>query len=101
MLADGDRVLTRRWVWRQAAGTQIQPQTRCVFVNVDALPPITDATLTLALPKPALVGGPGAERAGRLYLGDIGIPAGVYAELGIAVGRLFAAGRILRLEPAP
>jgi NAD(P)H-hydrate epimerase len=59
------------------------------------------ATLTLALPKPALVSGPGAERAGRLYLGDIGIPAGVYAELGIAVGRLFAAGRILRLEPAP
>lgn len=53
VLADGDRVLTRRWVWRQAAGTQIQPQTRCVFVNVDALPPITDATLTLALDEAA------------------------------------------------
>ena len=38
-------------------------------------------------------------RAGRLYLADIGLPAALYAQLGIDVGPLFAPGRILTLDP--
>ena len=56
------------------------------------------ATLTLALPKPGLVDGPGATRSGRLYLGDLGLPAALYAELGMDIGPLFATDRILMLD---
>jgi NAD(P)H-hydrate epimerase len=56
------------------------------------------ATLALALPKPALLGPPGARRTGRLYLADIGLPAALYAGMGIEVGSIFAAGRIIELE---
>jgi NAD(P)H-hydrate epimerase len=56
------------------------------------------ATLTLALPKPGLFRAQGLERAGRVYLGDIGIPAALYRRLGLDVGAPFAAGRIIRLE---
>ncbi|HEV8280271.1 MAG TPA: NAD(P)H-hydrate epimerase [Candidatus Limnocylindrales bacterium] len=56
------------------------------------------ATLTLALPKPGLFRAAGRERAGRVYLGDIGLPAALYRRLGFEVGRPFASGRIVRLE---
>ncbi len=56
------------------------------------------ATLTLALPKPGLIRGVGATRSGRLYLGDLGLPAALYAGLHIDVGPLFAAGRIVHLD---
>ena len=56
------------------------------------------ATLTLALPKPGLLEAPGAERSGRLYLGDIGLPDVLYHRLGIEVGRPFADGRIVALD---
>ena len=56
------------------------------------------ATLTLALPKPGLLEPPGAERSGRLYLGDLGLPDALYAGLGILVGNLFAAGRIIAID---
>jgi NAD(P)H-hydrate epimerase len=56
------------------------------------------ATLTLALPKPGLLAGAGAERAGRLYLGDLGLPAALYASLEIEVGPVFAADRIVTLD---
>jgi len=56
------------------------------------------ATLTLALPKLALLGPSGAARAGRLYLADIGLPAALYAGMGLEVGSVFAAGRIIELE---
>jgi NAD(P)H-hydrate epimerase len=59
------------------------------------------ATLALALPKPGLVKGPGAARGGRLYLGDLGLPAALYASLGIAVGPLFATDRIVTLDRTP
>ncbi len=39
VFAEDDRVLTRRWTWRQAAGTQTLPDTRAVVFNIDALPP--------------------------------------------------------------
>jgi NAD(P)H-hydrate epimerase len=56
------------------------------------------ATLTLALPKPGLLRPPGADRSGRLYLGDLGLPARLYADLGIAVGAMFAEGRIVSVD---
>jgi NAD(P)H-hydrate epimerase len=56
------------------------------------------ATLTLALPKPGLLFGDGASRAGRVYLGDIGLPAALYRRLGFDAGTPFACGRIVRLE---
>ena len=57
-----------------------------------------DATMTLALPKPGLLTAAGIDRTGRLYLADIGLPAALYAQLGIDVGPLFAAGRIIVLD---
>ena len=56
------------------------------------------ATLTLALPKPGLFRGEGPDRAGRVYLGDIGLPDALYAGLGISAGRPFSAGRIALLD---
>ena len=59
------------------------------------------ATLTLALPKPGLLACNGPARTGRLYLADIGLPAALYAQLGIDVGPLFAAGRIIAMDLTP
>jgi NAD(P)H-hydrate epimerase len=59
------------------------------------------ATLALALPKPGLLAGAGAGHAGRLYLGDLGVPATLYASLGLAVGPIFATGRIIILDRTP
>ncbi len=56
------------------------------------------ATLTLALPKPGLFSAIGREYAGRVHLGDIGLPAALYQRLGVESGTPFAAGRIVRLE---
>jgi len=42
-----------------------------------------DATLTLALPKAAFKVDAALRQAGRLYLGDIGVPPSLYRELGI------------------
>ena len=56
------------------------------------------ATLTLALPKPGLFTGQGPERAGRIYLGDLGLPEALYTALGISVGQPFSGGRIVLLD---
>jgi NAD(P)H-hydrate epimerase len=56
------------------------------------------ATLTLALPKAGLFRAAGRDRAGRVYLGDVGLPAALYRRLGLDVGAPFAQGRIVRLE---
>jgi len=56
------------------------------------------ATLTLALPKPGLFRAQGLERAGCVYLGDLGIPTVLYRRLGLEPGLPFAAGPIVRLE---
>jgi NAD(P)H-hydrate epimerase len=56
------------------------------------------ATMTLALPKPGLFTAIGREHAGRVHLGDIGLPAVLYRRLGLDAGTPFAAGRIVRLE---
>jgi len=59
------------------------------------------ATLTLALPKRGLFTRAGRDHAGRVYLADIGLSGAVYRRLGLDVGPLFSAGRIVRLEAAP
>ena len=43
IFAEGERVLTRRWVWRQGVATLVQPGTTAVEVNVDGMPPVTAA----------------------------------------------------------
>jgi NAD(P)H-hydrate epimerase len=55
------------------------------------------ATLTLALPKLGLVSVPGRGQAGRIHLGDLGLPAALYQRLGLDPGTPFGAGRIVRL----
>lgn len=56
------------------------------------------ATLTLALPKPGLLAEAGAANTGRLYLGDLGLPAALYASIGLNVGTPFGADRIVLLD---
>jgi len=57
-----------------------------------------DATLTLALPKTGLIHASGREAAGEIFLADIGVPPGLYAELGLQVGPLFARNSLLQLK---
>jgi NAD(P)H-hydrate epimerase len=68
--------------------------------NADGAAVSPVATMTLALPKPGLLAAAGAGRTGRLYLADIGLPAALYARLGLDVGPLFATSRIIELDPA-
>lgn len=42
VLASGNRVLTRRWTWRQAADTRTVEDTGFVFFDIDGLPPVTE-----------------------------------------------------------
>ena len=42
-------------------------------------------TVTLGLPKAGLLAGEGPARAGEVWVADIGVPFGAYAELGIRV----------------
>lgn len=49
VFAQGSQVLTRRWTWRQAAGTQTLPETTDVFFNVDGMPPVDLATVRQAM----------------------------------------------------
>jgi NAD(P)H-hydrate epimerase len=57
-----------------------------------------DATLTLALPKTGLLASAARPVIGELAVADIGIPAEVYARVGIHVGPLFAERSIVRVE---
>ncbi len=56
-----------------------------------------DATLTLALPKTGLLAPSARPVVGELYVADIGIPATVYARLGLTIPPLFAQREIVRL----
>lgn len=49
VLAAGTRVLTRRWTWRQAADTRTLADTRCVFFDIDGLPPTTSEDVRSAM----------------------------------------------------
>lgn len=56
-----------------------------------------DATLALALPKRGMTTGEGRRFSGVGFLADIGIPASIFAELGIRTDGLFARGSLIRL----
>lgn len=56
------------------------------------------ATMTLALPKIGLLTSAGLLASGELFLADIGLPATLYARMGLVVEAPFASGRIVRLE---
>ncbi len=57
------------------------------------------ATMTLALPKARLRAPAAVEHVGELYLADIGVPPGLYAQLlAVPVGPLFARDEIVRLR---
>jgi DNA/RNA-binding domain of Phe-tRNA-synthetase-like protein len=43
VFVEGDRVLTRRWTWRQANHTLTRLETRAIVFNVDGLPPVSPA----------------------------------------------------------
>lgn len=56
------------------------------------------ATLALGLPKAGLLTEAGRALAGRVYVGDIGLPAGLFARIGIDVGTPFAAASVRPLD---
>jgi NAD(P)H-hydrate epimerase len=58
------------------------------------------ATMTLALPKEGLRVHGAKELIGELYLADIGVPPGLYAEpaMALSVGPLFARQDVIRLS---
>ena len=45
----GHDVLTRRWTWRQAQGTQTLADTTRVFFNIDGLPPVSSEQVLAAM----------------------------------------------------
>ena len=45
IFAEGDTVLTRRWIWRQANHTLTLPTTKAVEINIDGLPPVSEQEL--------------------------------------------------------
>ncbi len=56
------------------------------------------ATLTLAMPKRALLAKAARMASGDLYLADISVPLGLYAQLGIEVPAFFSRDPIVRWD---
>ena len=48
IFVEGDRVLTRRWIWRQADHTLTLPATTAIEFNIDGLPPASAADVEAA-----------------------------------------------------
>lgn len=48
IFVEGNQVLTRRWIWRQANHTLILPQTTAIEINIDGLPPAAVADVEAA-----------------------------------------------------
>jgi DNA/RNA-binding domain of Phe-tRNA-synthetase-like protein len=42
VFTDGNEVISRCWVWRQAKCSVTLPSTRAIVVNIDGLPPVTE-----------------------------------------------------------
>lgn len=45
VFVEGNIVLTRRWVWRQSSHTLTLPTTTAYELNIDGLPPVTQAVV--------------------------------------------------------
>ncbi len=43
IFSEGDKVLTRRWIWRQANHSLTLPATTAIEFNIDGLTPVTEA----------------------------------------------------------
>lgn len=56
------------------------------------------ATLTLALPKRGLLVPSAKPYMGRLWVGDIGVPSGLYERVGLRVGPLFSKTPVAPVE---
>lgn len=56
------------------------------------------ATMTLALPKTGLLQPEARTFVGRLWLADIGVPPGLYRELGLDVGPLFDEESLIEVD---
>ena len=48
IFVEGDRVLTRRWIWRQADHTLTLPATTAIEFNIDGLPPVSASDVKAA-----------------------------------------------------
>lgn len=48
IFTEGEKVLTRRWIWRQAKHTLTLPETRAIEFNIDGLPPATAGDIAAA-----------------------------------------------------
>ncbi|MCJ7525433.1 MAG: hypothetical protein MUP71_09470 [Candidatus Aminicenantes bacterium] len=48
IFSEGEKVMTRRWIWRQANHTLTLPQTTAIEFNLDALPPVAAVDLETA-----------------------------------------------------
>jgi DNA/RNA-binding domain of Phe-tRNA-synthetase-like protein len=48
IFVEGNQVLTRRWIWRQANHTLTLPETTAVEFNIDGLPPVATADVEVA-----------------------------------------------------
>ncbi len=72
----------------------LHPDTGQVFdPSIRAL-----ATLTLALPKRGLLVPTAKPYVGRLWVGDIGVPPGLYGRVGLYVGPLFSRSPVVPVE---
>jgi NAD(P)H-hydrate epimerase len=59
---------------------------------------LASSTLTLGLPKTGLTKPEAKPYVGRLYLGDISVPANVYRRVGIEIGPVFQKETIVELS---
>jgi DNA/RNA-binding domain of Phe-tRNA-synthetase-like protein len=48
IFTEGEKVLTRRWIWRQANHSLTLPETTAIEFNIDSLPPTGEADVTAA-----------------------------------------------------
>ncbi|MCH8063922.1 MAG: hypothetical protein IH861_15625, partial [Chloroflexi bacterium] len=66
VFAEGDTVLTRRWVWRQGVHTAATLDTTHIEINVDGMPPVNADDVMLACNEVA-------ELVKRFRVGEAGI----------------------------
>jgi DNA/RNA-binding domain of Phe-tRNA-synthetase-like protein len=48
IFSEGNKVLTRRWIWRQANHSLTRPETTAIEFNIDGLPPVGEADVAAA-----------------------------------------------------
>lgn len=98
------RGVVAEWIeWANASGSPIlaldTPSGLDTTTGIPGSPCIrAGATLTLALPKVGLLTPQARPHVGELFLADISVPAGLYRNLGIDLGPIFAPDTIIKVE---